>query len=163
MALGVTASPASLRVLWNSGRGGGPPVVAGGLVWTVGQDGVLYGLDPASGVVRRQATVGTPANHFPTPGVGAGLLLVTTADQVVAFAAPSGAPTSTTRPATTTVPPTSTGSTAPLVTPAVGSGGGGIPPGGIVAIVLGALALLGAAVWGWRRRAHGATHRPGGP
>ena len=72
MAVGVGASPASLRVLWSSGRGGGPPIVAAGLVWTVGQDGVLYGLDPSTGAVTRQATVGSLANHFPTPRVGAG-------------------------------------------------------------------------------------------
>ena len=33
----------------------------------MGQNGVLYGLDPATGQVRQQATVGAPANHFPTP------------------------------------------------------------------------------------------------
>ena len=46
-----------------------------GLVWTIGQDGVLYGLNPSSGAVEARATIGTPANHFPTPSVGADLLL----------------------------------------------------------------------------------------
>jgi outer membrane protein assembly factor BamB len=148
MAVGVTASPASLRVLWSSGRGGGPPVVAAGLVWTVGQDGVLYGLDPTTGAVRQQATIGVPANHFPTPGVGDGLFLVTTADQVVALSAPSGGATPTAQPATSQ-PATTTQPTTPV--PAVDTGGS-IPPGGIAAIVVGSLAVIAALVWGWRRR-----------
>jgi hypothetical protein len=37
--------------------------------------------------VRQQATVGSPANHFPTPSVGDSLLLVPSANQVVAFRA----------------------------------------------------------------------------
>jgi hypothetical protein len=65
------------------------PVVAAGLVWTIGQDGVLYGLDPATGRVRQQVSIGVPANHFPTPGVGNGLLLAACADSVIAFAAPA--------------------------------------------------------------------------
>ena len=71
---GVGIAP-SLRVLWSSGSGGGPPIVAAGLVWTIGQDGTLYGLDPGTGAIRQQAHVGQPANHFPTPSVGDGLLL----------------------------------------------------------------------------------------
>ena len=58
---------------------GGPPIVAGGLVWTIGQDGILYGLDPATGKVRQQAAIGGVANHFPTPSVGDGLLLAASA------------------------------------------------------------------------------------
>jgi len=56
-------------------------------VWTEGQNGTLYGLNPTTGAVRQQATVGTPANHFPTPSVGDGLFLVPVATQVVAFRA----------------------------------------------------------------------------
>jgi hypothetical protein len=67
-------------------------------VWTIGQNGVVYGLNPTSGTVKTQATVGGQANHFPTPSVGAGLFLVPTADHVVAFSAPATLAT----PATTT-------------------------------------------------------------
>ena len=62
--------------------------MAAGLVWTIGQDGKLYGLDPATGKTRLQASIGVPANHFPTPGVGDGLLLAACAQSVVAFSAP---------------------------------------------------------------------------
>ena len=34
-------------------------------------------------------TIGAPANHFPTPSVGDGLLLAASAEHVVAFAAPA--------------------------------------------------------------------------
>ena len=89
IAVQASQSPPGLRVLWSSGIGGGPPIVAAGLVWTMGQNGILYGLDPATGKVRQQASVGTPANHFPTPSVADGLLLAAAARNVVAFAAPA--------------------------------------------------------------------------
>ena len=87
IAVRASASPPSLTVLWRSGTGGGPPIVADRLVWTIGQDGVLSALDPTTGAVREQARVGPPANHFPTPSIGDGLLLAPAEDQVVAFPA----------------------------------------------------------------------------
>jgi hypothetical protein len=47
--------------------------------------GVLYGLSLATGAVLQSITLSAPANHFDTPSVGAGELLVTTANQVVAL------------------------------------------------------------------------------
>jgi hypothetical protein len=85
IAVKVTSSPPALHLLWSSGIGGGPPIVAGGLVWTIGQNGRLYGLDPATGKIRQQAAIGAPANHFPTPGIGAGLMLAASARNVIAF------------------------------------------------------------------------------
>ena len=67
IAVQVGASPPSLNVLWRATVGGGPPIVAAGRVWTIGQDGTLYGLDPTTGEVLQQAGIGVPANHFPTP------------------------------------------------------------------------------------------------
>jgi outer membrane protein assembly factor BamB len=87
VAIQVTASPPELSLLWSSKVGGGPPIVAAGLVWTIGQNGTLYGLDPSTGAVRQQASIGVPANHFPTPSVGDGLLLAPSANRVVAFSA----------------------------------------------------------------------------
>ena len=85
------SAPPSLRILWRSRRGGGPPIVAAGRVWTIGSDGILYGLDPSTGAVAQRASVGVSSNHFPTASVGGGLLLVPTDDRVVAFAAtPAG-------------------------------------------------------------------------
>ncbi len=102
IAVQASSSPPRLRLLWQSGTGGGPPILAAGLVWTIGQDGILYGLDPATGRTRHQASIGVPANHFPTPGVGDGLLLAACAQNVIAFDAPgtgaSHAATQTPRP-----------------------------------------------------------------
>ena len=87
VAVRVGASPPSLRVLWISKKGAGPPIVAAGLVWTIGQNGSLYG--PTHWDAAPAGVLGAPANHFPTPGVGDGLLLATSANRVVAFHARS--------------------------------------------------------------------------
>ena len=76
---------------WSASVGGGPPIDAAGLVWTVGKNGVIYGLDPASGAVEQQASIGGVDNDFTTPSVGDGLLLVASSYRVVAF---RGTPTS---------------------------------------------------------------------
>jgi polyvinyl alcohol dehydrogenase (cytochrome) len=89
IAVRATSSPPALHLLWSSGTGGGPPIAAAGLVWTIGQNGTLYGLDPATGRIRQQVTIGAPANHFPTPSVGDGLLVAASAEHVVALAAPA--------------------------------------------------------------------------
>lgn len=157
IAVGVTAAPPSLHLLWSARVGGGPPIVAAGLVWTMGQNGTLYGLDPATGAVRQQAAVGVPANHFPTPSAGDGLLLATSSTRVVAFhAAPSG-PTTTTPSGpttTTTTQPESTGGSASKAhaAPPPTSGGGGIPAGALAGLVAGGVLLLAAIVWVLRRR-----------
>jgi polyvinyl alcohol dehydrogenase (cytochrome) len=85
LAVKATRSPPALHVLWSANISSGPPIVAGGLVWTIGQNGKLYGLDPATGKIRQEANIGTPINHFPTPGIGAGLMLAPSARNVIAF------------------------------------------------------------------------------
>jgi outer membrane protein assembly factor BamB len=101
IAVQATSSPPALHLLWSSGTGGGPPITAAGLIWTIGQNGTLYGLDPATGRIRQQVTIGAPANHFPTPSVGDGLLLAASAEHVVAFAAPAPGAASASAPAAT--------------------------------------------------------------
>jgi outer membrane protein assembly factor BamB len=116
IAVKATTSPkARLRLQWTAAVAGGPPIVVGGLVWTIGRNGNLYGLDPATGKVRQQATVGAPANHFPTPGIGAGLMLVPSAQNVVAFRTTAGPDQDTG--AITYTPPRPTGAdNAPTIT-----------------------------------------------
>ncbi|HWD51534.1 MAG TPA: PQQ-binding-like beta-propeller repeat protein, partial [Acidimicrobiales bacterium] len=106
VALQVATSPAQLQVLWTSHTGGGPPIIAAGLVWTIGQDGMLTGLNPTTGAAQQQVSIGSPINHFPTPSVGSGVLLAAAGNHVVAFTA-SGSTSSPTSSTTTpaTLPP----------------------------------------------------------
>ncbi|HET6794521.1 MAG TPA: PQQ-binding-like beta-propeller repeat protein [Acidimicrobiales bacterium] len=84
-------SPPSFRVAWSGPSGAtGPPVVAGGLVWSVGtSSATLYGLDPASGRAVVQQRLGASPDKFVTPGLGDGLLVVGTGDTVRAFRGPA--------------------------------------------------------------------------
>jgi len=146
VAVRVTSSPPALHLLWSSGIGGGPPIVAAGLVWRIGYSGMLYGLDPATGRVRQQAPIGALANHFPTPSVGDGLLLAPGADRVVAFAAPApGTPSSPTR----VTPATRQPSSPPRATPTTVSHS----PGNLAAIAVAGLVILGGLGWfvRWQR------------
>ena len=135
IAVQATQSPPGLHLLWSSGTGGGPPVMAAGLVWTMGQNGTLYGLDPATGQVRQQATVGPPANHFPTPAVADGLLLATGSDQVVAFAASGPGPQAGVTAPASTAPPTATskGSVFPVI---------GVVALAVLAVIIGVALLI---------------------
>ena len=139
-AVRATASPPRLRLLWDSGTGGGPPIVAGGLVWTISRTGTLYGLDPATGQVRQQAFIGAPSNHFPTPGIGAGLLLAPAANRVVAFRTGRHSGTAPSSPAAAS--PGAAGAASP----------GGTSSAAIGAILAGVLILAGGAGWLIRQR-----------
>jgi len=87
----VQTSP--LGVQWQAASGApGPPIVAGGLIWSIDQSGTLYGMNPSSGATVQQVSLGSVANHFPTPSVGDGLLLAPSTDQVYAFSGSAGIP-----------------------------------------------------------------------
>ena len=62
-----------------------PPILAGGLVWVIDQSGHLDSLDPSTGAITQQLSIGSVANHFPTASVGDGVLLAPAANTVVAF------------------------------------------------------------------------------
>jgi len=88
----VQASSNSLSVLWHSSSGASaPPIVAGGLVWAIGGS-TLLAINPSTGASVQQLSLGSEANHFPTPSVGDGLLLAPSADQVHAFTGSAGRP-----------------------------------------------------------------------
>jgi len=137
IAVRAARSPAALALLWSTGTGGGPPILAAGLVWTIGSDGTLYGLDPATGRIRQRASIGAPANHFPTPSVGDGLLLAPSADRVFAFGTAARGSSATATPASQ---PTASHS--------------GALPAGTVADIVGGIVIVSGAAWLiWRRRA----------
>jgi outer membrane protein assembly factor BamB len=92
-AVKVSTKPPYLRQLWtdNDGAHSGP-IIADGLVWTIGGDDAVHGLNPANGKEVVSIPFGDYANHFPTPSVGDGLLLLPGTDQVFAFMGPAGRP-----------------------------------------------------------------------
>jgi outer membrane protein assembly factor BamB len=76
----------AITVLWTTPTGAtGPPIIAGGEVWSIRRDGTLYALSKSDGSSTLALNVGAAANHFPTPGVGAGFLLAPAANYIVAF------------------------------------------------------------------------------
>ena len=82
-----------LKQLWTDSDGASnSPIFADGLVWTVGGDNAVHGLDPANGKVVVSMPFGGSANHFPTPSVADGLMLLPGVQQVVAFKGPAGVP-----------------------------------------------------------------------
>jgi len=153
VAVSAAGSSPGLRVLWTSRIGGGPPIVTGGLVWSISRDGTLSGLDPATGQLRQKTSIGAPANHFPTPGVGDGLLLAASADQVVAFRTGRGGGKAS---------PAAGNGASPGRQPAAGSpdNTGGTPPAAIGGIVAGVLVLAAGAGWLIYRRRAGRSQSP---
>lgn len=121
----------------------------------------MSGIDPATGNLRQRAYIGVPANHFPTPGVGDGLLLAPSANQVVAFRAGTGGAAAS---------PSSSTAASPASQPAAGSAGAsggsggtgsGMPPAAIGGIMAGGLILAGGAGWlVYRRRRPGSSEPP---
>jgi outer membrane protein assembly factor BamB len=75
----------------------GPPIVAGGLVWSAGwKNGTIYGLNPTTGAVAFSASLGA-FNHFTSPSAAGGKLFVANGNSVTAFAiATPPAPSATT-------------------------------------------------------------------
>ena len=77
----------------------GPPIEAGGLIWSAGwHDGTLYGLEPGTGKVTFSTNLGS-FEHFATPAAGGGLLFVANNDRVTSLRianSPAPSPTTTT-------------------------------------------------------------------
>lgn len=153
VALQVSSNPAGLRVLWQGTAGGGPPIAAAGLVWSIGQDGTLYGLNASTGAVAERADIGVPANHFPTPAIGAGMLLAAAATDVVAFRVTANSAAG----GTTTSSAPVTATTRDAARPHPPATAGGLPAGAIVAIGLGLFVVfvVAAGLWWWRRSRRG--------
>ena len=162
-AVSAAGSSPALRVLWTSRIGGGPPIVAGGLVWSISRDGTLSGLNPATGRLEQKASIGEPANHFPTPGVGDGLLLAPSYNKVVAFRAGAGSGAASPSTGAAAASPSTAGGASPGSQPAAGSPGstgGGLPPAAIGGIAAGVLILAGGAGWLIYRRRRPSGSQP---
>ena len=86
VALRIRPGP-KFTIAWHAtGFFAGPPIVAGGAVWSVDIDsGQLYAFNPATGHRLLTKSVGS-VEHFTTPSSGGGQLYVAATDRVVAFA-----------------------------------------------------------------------------
>ena len=63
----------------------GSPVLGGGAVWVASLDrGLLYELDPGTGAVREQISLGAALPHFASPSLCGGLVLIGTMTGVTA-------------------------------------------------------------------------------
>jgi outer membrane protein assembly factor BamB len=97
-AIKVLTKAPHLKQLWTDSDGAaGPPIIADGVIWTIGSDNAVHGLNPANGKEVVSIRFSGFANHFPTPSVGDGLLLLPGTNQVVAFEGPAGLPPRPTR------------------------------------------------------------------
>jgi outer membrane protein assembly factor BamB len=92
-AIRVSATAPYLTHLWTDDDGAaGGPIIADGLVWTIGTDSAVHGLNPANGRQVVSIPYGGSANHFPTPSAADGLLLIAGVNQVFAFTGTAGLP-----------------------------------------------------------------------
>ncbi len=75
----------SFAVVW---RGpaffAGPPIVAGGAVWTISRGGTLYALDPGTGQARFQNALGG-VNNFASPAAASGSIFAPAGSHLAAF------------------------------------------------------------------------------
>jgi outer membrane protein assembly factor BamB len=62
------------------------PIVGGNTVYSLDQNGILYALDIATGMVRTKLTLGFAVPHFVTPTISDGHIFVGTIEGVVAVA-----------------------------------------------------------------------------
>jgi outer membrane protein assembly factor BamB len=74
----------SFSVAWHA-NSSGPPIVAGGVVWSIDSGAVLHGYAPDTGAPVASVDLGS-VTHFPTPAAGGGRLFAPADTQVVAFA-----------------------------------------------------------------------------
>ena len=75
----------SFTEAWSAGSSAGPPIVAGGVVWTIDDGATLHGYAPGTGSEVTSVDLGS-ATHFPTPAAGGGRLFAPADSQVIAFA-----------------------------------------------------------------------------
>ncbi|HVT69794.1 MAG TPA: PQQ-binding-like beta-propeller repeat protein, partial [Trebonia sp.] len=87
-AIAVNAAAKEIRVLWRGpADADGSPVIGGGAVWVTaysGTGGTLYELNPATGAVRQQLSIGAGLPHFSTLSLAGGSAYVATLDGITA-------------------------------------------------------------------------------
>ena len=122
----------------------GPPIIAGGLVWSANYNsGTLYGVDAQTGAVSFSADLGT-FDHFASPSAAGGSLFIANGDQVTAFTIATTPPRSSTETALASSLNPSTTAAAVTVTATVSPA----PDAGTVGFTDGGVAIPGCAAVG---------------
>jgi hypothetical protein len=75
----------SFSAAWHAGSSAGPPIVSGGVVWTIDSGATLHGYAADTGNPVASVDLGS-VTHFATPAAGGGRLFAPADTQVVAFA-----------------------------------------------------------------------------
>jgi PQQ-like domain len=113
-ALTYNQAARTFTALWQGpSDANGPPIVSGGLVWSVATAGgggtKLYGLDPSTGKPRYTEALPSPvADHFASPSAAGGRLFLATSSTVSAYQIAGLAPIVTTGVASSIVSTTAT-------------------------------------------------------
>jgi outer membrane protein assembly factor BamB len=89
----VTVTSSAPTASWTAANvsAKGSPIVAGGLVWTIG-GGTLFALNPTNGTVAQSFAVGSSSSSFPSPSAADGLILAPGGTQIHAFVGQAGLP-----------------------------------------------------------------------
>ena len=83
--VGLTISNDRIGIAWRISGGFGPPIVAAGMVWSLGEDGRLKALDPQSGAIKFSAKLGNPVSRFISLAAAGGRLFVPDGKKIQAF------------------------------------------------------------------------------
>jgi outer membrane protein assembly factor BamB len=75
----------SFSTAWKATGSTGPPILAGGAVWTI-DDSTLRAYAATTGSTIASFDLGSQVTHFPSPGAGGGRLFAPAGNQLVAFA-----------------------------------------------------------------------------
>ena len=88
-----TGATPSFTKVWSGPAGSiGPPIIAGGLVWTMGwNNSRLFGLLASTGEVRLSVVLPQTPMHFSTPSSGEGMIFVPDGTQILAYGSACGA------------------------------------------------------------------------
>jgi outer membrane protein assembly factor BamB len=83
--VGVRVAGDRIEVAWRLPGGAGPPIVAAGVVWSLGQDGQLTAVDPGNGSVRFSIQLSPPVSRFFSLAAADGRLFVPDGARIAAF------------------------------------------------------------------------------
>ncbi|MCL5736958.1 MAG: PQQ-binding-like beta-propeller repeat protein [Actinobacteria bacterium] len=83
--IGLSVTGDKIEVVWKVSGRSASPIVAAGLVWSMGGDGVLKAVDPQNGGVKFSTKLDRPVTQFTSPSAAGGRLFVAVGPKIVAF------------------------------------------------------------------------------